>query len=118
MGVFSQIKQVLKATNGNTKLEDACQEATQLRGCYKIFHKNRLKYVGIAERSVRRTMRELYKGDIKDKDNGTKHIYENRDNVTVSWADFQSKEECKEVKEMWIKRYRPEWNMEDIEKLK
>lgn len=114
MGVFSKIKEVLKATNGNTKLEDACQMATQLRGCYKVFHKNRLKYVGVAERSIRRTMRDLYKGNIKDSDRGIQHIYENRDNITVSWADFETKEECEEVRALWIKRYRPEWNMQDI----
>lgn len=116
MGIWETIKDTWKASSGNITLKEAGDVAVQLKGCYKIFHKNRLKYVGIAERSIRRRFRELYKGDVPREDQGTKLIYENRDNITVSWAELDSRQECEEVKAKWIRQYRPEWNMLDENK--
>ena len=89
-------------------LSRAKGEAPNTSGCYKIYCGG-LKYVGKAEDGIRKRFVQYYNGTTTSYTSGRK-IYENRDRITVSWIELDSREECRRVEREWIERYDPEWN--------
>lgn len=78
-------------------------------GCYKIFCNGSLKYVGKAEDGIRKRFVQYYNGTTTSYSSGRK-IYENRDNIKVSWVVCKTGEECRSLEAQWIRQYNPKWN--------
>ena len=109
MGIFDIVQSLAKSTGVVTiSLEDAIKSAPNKMGCYRIYC-NGLKYVGKAEDGIRKRFVQYYNGTTADYPSG-RNIYENRDNIKVSWVVLQSREQCRQVEAKWIRELKPEWN--------
>ncbi|MEG1834944.1 MAG: GIY-YIG nuclease family protein [Oscillospiraceae bacterium] len=109
MGFFDIAKGLIQATGFiPTTLQDATKTAPNDMGCYKIYCDG-LKYVGKAEDGIRKRFVQYYNGTTAHYSSAIK-IFENRDNITVSWVILDSREKCRKVEAQWIKEYNPEWN--------
>ncbi|EYE87624.1 hypothetical protein Q428_12365 [Fervidicella metallireducens AeB] len=109
MGLFDTLKSIAKSKElVCITLKEATKIAPNSMGCYKIYC-NGLKYVGKAEDGIRKRFVQYYNGTTAHY-SSAKKIYENRDNITVSWVVLQSREQCREVEAKWIRDLKPEWN--------
>lgn len=109
MGIFDAIKGLAKSTGLiSISLKDATKEAPNSMGCYKIYC-NGLKYIGKAEDGIRKRFVQYYNGTTAHYSSAIK-IYENRDDITVSWVVLPSREKCREVEAQWIQELKPKWN--------
>lgn len=110
MGLFDTLKGMAQSTGAiSTKLSEATKVAPNSMGCYKIFCNGSLKYVGKAEDGIKKRFVQYYNGTTAHYSSAIK-IYENRDNIKVSWVVLQSREQCREIEAKWIRELRPEWN--------
>lgn len=105
-GLINVVKSV---TLVDTTLKEATKVAPNSMGCYKIYSKGSLKYVGKAEDGIRKRFVQYYNGTTAHYSSAIK-IYENRDNITVTWVVLQSREACRQTEAKWISDLNPEWN--------
>ena len=90
-------------------LSDAKNSAPNEMGCYKIYLDDDLVYVGKAEDGIRKRFVQYYNGTTAHYPSAKK-IYQHRDEISVSWEELDSREECRETERNWIEKYNPEWN--------
>lgn len=110
MGFFDALKNVARSTGlVPTTLKEATKVAPNSMGCYRIYSNGSLKYVGKAEDGIRKRFVQYYNGTTAHYSSAIK-IYENRDNITVSWVVLQTREQCRDTEAKWITELNPEWN--------
>lgn len=110
MELFEKLAEAAKAAGlVPTALSEATEVAPNSMGCYKIFCKGSLKYVGKAEDGIRNRFVQYCNGTWADDSSAVK-IYENRHIITVSWVELKTREECRETEAKWIEELKPLWN--------
>lgn len=70
-------------------------------GCYQLFYKGKLVYVGKAEDGIRKRFVQYYNGTTVHYPSSSK-IHKNIENIKVSWQVLRSREECRETERQWI----------------
>lgn len=105
MGFFD----FLSTIAAGTPLKEATKTAPNAMGCYKIFLRGSLKYVGKAEDGIRKRFVQYYNGTTAHYPSAQK-IYENRDNITVGWVVLGSRQACRDTERELINKYQPPWN--------
>lgn len=90
-------------------LKEATKSAPRGMGCYKIYLYGSLKYVGKAEDGIRKRFVQYYNGTTAHYPSAQK-IYDNRDNIKVTWVELSSREACRKTEAEWIDKYNPPWN--------
>lgn len=108
--LFSSLNKTL-TQKSKMPLEEAARNAPDKMGCYKLYCDGALKYVGKAEYGLRHRFVQYYNGTTTGYSSG-RMIYENRDRIIASWTICRTSAECRSLEAMWIRRFKPEWNVQ------
>ncbi len=109
---MSLLKSLLANNFGSMQkmsLNQAAQEAPNRMGVYTLYLHNRPVYVGKAEDGIRKRMVQYKNGTTVSYSSGQR-IYNNRDDIKVTWQVCNSREQCRKVEQQKISSIHPEWN--------
>jgi len=108
---ISSSSSVAKTSSMNTtmSLKDATKMAPNQMGCYQLYKNGRLIYVGKAEDGIRKRFVQYYNGTTDGYTSGAA-INMSKDEITVKWKVFDTKEAVRSCEANWINKYKPVWN--------
>lgn len=97
--------------NKTMPLSLAMKKAPNVSGCYQIYQGDKLVYVGKAQDGIRKRFVQYYNGTTAHY-SSAERILANKDNLSVKWKVIEDKTMVTEQEAKWIRRHKPEWNVQ------